>query len=115
MLVIKAFSSHLRLDPSLVARLYPRACALRRRRVRVSARPSENPQADYPMGLLFRRTWIPRIPRMGCRAPDDLLLATMNLTLLPTEASLFELEKYTSFLQKRFISGMKGAIIRRPL
>jgi len=39
----------------------------------------------------------------------------MNLTLLPTEASLFELEKYTSILQKRFISGMKGAIIRRPL
>jgi hypothetical protein len=52
---------------------------------------------------------------MGCRAPDDLLLAPMNLTLLPTEASLFALEKYTSFLQKRFISGMKGAIIRRPL
>lgn len=115
MLVVKAFSSLKRLDPSLVARLYPRACALRRLRVRVSAGPSENPQADYPMGLLFRRTWIPRIPRMGCRAPDDLLLATMNLTLLPTEASLFELEKYTSILQKRFISGMKGAIIRRPL
>jgi hypothetical protein len=52
---------------------------------------------------------------MGCRAPDDLLLAPMNLTLLPTEASIFVLGKYTSFLQKRFISGMKGAIIRRPL